>query len=174
MAENAGLLKDNDDIFATPAVGETSFDANPIYRKIFEEKERAKRREGNGGNSIEDSSIAGPDFDPVPIIRDNTKQLKTLQFDLSILVSGGIQHRILHRFTGHYTDLELVEGAFQHFKVEIKRKQPPLKLYIQYLPDKNTQRKGGEMGKKERDLTVYYSFHSPKPSSTNYDGMVQN
>ena len=39
MAENAGLLMENDGVFVTPGVGETSFDENPIYRKIFEEKE---------------------------------------------------------------------------------------------------------------------------------------
>ena len=38
MAENAGLLRENK-VFSIPAVGETKYDKNPIYKKIFEEKQ---------------------------------------------------------------------------------------------------------------------------------------
>ena len=111
------------------------------------------------------------EIDPTPIIKYNAKQLKTLQFDLSILVSGGIEHRVIHRFTGHYTDLELVEGAFCHFKVHIKKLQPPMKLFIHY---QNKKKLDAATEKKERDLTIYYSYNSPKPSEDNNDGMARN
>ena len=46
-----------------------------------------------------------------------------------------------------------------------------MKLFIHYLHKKKLD---AANEKKERDLTVYYSFNSPKPSQDNNDGMARN
>ena len=45
------------------------------------------------------------------------------------------------------TELDIVEGTFQMFKIEIRKILGPLKLFIMYK----------DKSKKDRDLRIYYS-----------------
>lgn len=98
------------------------------------------------------------------IIKKNDKELKTLQFQLKMLVSSGIQHEVIPRFRGRYTRVDIVEGTFQLFKIETRKLQAPLRIVIRYV----------ESSAEKRDLRVIYSRTIPKPEVAMCDGSVDS
>ena len=72
------------------------------------------------------------EFDIAPITQDNSKTIKTLQFELNNMISSGINHELIHRFSGNYTTLDIVEGTFKMYKIEIRKMLSPMKLFINY------------------------------------------
>lgn len=65
------------------------------------------------------------------------KELKALQYQLKMVVSSGNIHTVLVR-TGignkeFRNEVEILEGTFNFFKIEMKGLLHPLKIYIKYL-----------------------------------------
>ena len=49
-----------------------------------------------------------------------------------MLISSGVQHELINRFNGRHTRLDIVEGTFKIYKIEIHKMLSPMKLYITY------------------------------------------
>ena len=61
------------------------------------------------------------------------------------------------------TELDIVEGTFKMYKIELRKILGPLKLFIFY-----------KCAKKDRNLRIYYSQSTPKPEANNCEGYAEN
>ena len=125
MAENVTQMKETE-LFVSPLQPAPQFEAHPIHRKVLAEKL------ARGEASLDGKGRAVQAFDTEPIIEENTKQLKTLQFQLGMLVSSGVEHQLINRFKGSYEPVDIVEGTFRMYKIAIRKLLSPLKLFIHY------------------------------------------
>ena len=133
MAENMAHLQETD-LYQSPVkYTDKVFEAHPIYKKVLAEKLKREEEEAATMQKSNDMVKTMQEFNAKPIIDENTKQLKTLQFQLGMLVSGGVQHTLITRFNGStFTHLDIVEGTFQLFKIETRKILSPMKLFIIY------------------------------------------
>ena len=84
MAENATQMKTH--IFS----GESHLDqTNPVYRKIVDEKQALRLNSPKKGDTRKEEIVH---LDTEPIIEKNIKELKTLQFELEMMISDGLKH----------------------------------------------------------------------------------
>lgn len=73
------------------------------------------------------------------------------------------------------TQVDIVEGTFQMFKIETRKLLSPLKLYITYKDREITQsdlEQSNEPKKLNKDLRILYSQTIPKPEEYNCDGVA--
>ena len=125
MAENASQMKVSN-LFVDAADEKANFDSQPIYKKVLVDK-LARRKQKVRQSAEKDMQ----EFDIVPITQENTKTIKTLQFELEMMISSGLQHEVIHR-NAHHTHLDIVEGTFKMYKIEIRKLLSPMKLFIKY------------------------------------------
>ena len=87
-----------------------------------------------------------------------------------MVVSSGVQHERIERSTNQniFTEIDIVEGTFQLFKLEVKDMLNPLKMYFKYLGDDVKNNKPAGL------LRVIYSRTNPKPEVKNCQGCVEN
>ena len=123
------------------------------------------------------SSKGLQEFNTEPIIKHNNKNLKMMQFELDMLVSSGVQHELLPRWTsGVQTKIDIVEGTFKLYKIETKKMLSPIKLFIRYKKSKGAEQPKASKEKvlnTKSDLKVLYSFNNPKPEESNCDGFLK-
>ena len=168
-------------------------DSNPLFKRIIQQKLRkhenvSRYESANAFEKELPSSDRGlKEFNTEPIIDHNNMNLKTIQFQLNMLVSSGVQHELLSRFVnGSTTKIDIVGGTFKLFKVETRKLLSPLKIFIKYkkiqssTPEKETitnLNASKQLVKKSetssQDLKLLYSFSNPKPEESNCDGQAQ-
>ena len=91
------------------------------------------------------------------------------------MISSGINHELINRFSGNYTTLDIVEGTFKMYKIEIRKILSPMKLFINYRRNYDQKKNsGGSVRKDERDLRIIYSQTNSKPDEKNCDGIAEN
>ena len=93
-------------------------------------------------------------------MKENVKELRTLKFEASTIVKGPIGHILMIR--DQITEIDLIEGTFSFFRVEVKGLLNPLKLLFKYNDEKYT------------DLKVIYSRTSPQPDERKNERIVEN
>lgn len=95
----------------------------------------------------------------------NAKQLKALQYQCNMVVSSGSIHQTLARTTinsrNFRNEVEILEGTFQFFKIEMKGLQQPMKIFIKYLSVPENPVFG--------DLQVFVSKKVDKPEESMCD-----
>ena len=161
-------------------------DSNPLIRRIIQNKLKKSTDKPIRDPEKLYSSKALQDFNTEPIIDQNNKFLKTLQFQLNMLVSSGVQHDFIPRYNGQSTKLDIVEGTFKLFKIETRKLLSPLKLVITYKTSAAKRAKNRDLlltsqqpdnakaAKPEKDLRIYYSCTNPKPEENNCEGQTEN
>ena len=176
MAENASQMKVSD-LFVDPTNEKQSFDSEPVYKQIVAEKLKQKKSQVTKNSESKDML----DFDIVPVLQENTKTIKTMQFELEMMISSGLQHELINRFSGTYTHLDIVEGTFKMYKIEIRKLISPMKLFIKYKTSNGSavdthaiKTSDSAASKNDRDLRIIYSYTNSKPEAHNCDGVAEN
>ena len=72
-------------LFVDADDGKSKFDSQPIYKKVLVDK--LARRQKKVRQSAEKDM---QEFDIVPVTQENTKTIKTLQFELEMMISSGL------------------------------------------------------------------------------------
>ena len=75
--------------------------------------------------------------------------------------------------------MDIVEGTFKMYKIEIRKLISPMKLFIKYksngeVSKDTTAAKANGVSKNERDLRIIYSYTNSKPEANNCDGVAEN
>ena len=69
-------------------------------------------------------------FDALSQIRKNISELRHLKFEVSKVIASGEPHMLIERNRSYKIDL--VEGAYQYFNVDVNGLLSPLRLKFEY------------------------------------------
>jgi len=99
-------------------------------------------------------------IDTGAMLLQTSKTLKSMLFTVNRIVEGEIKHVVIPRTDRHPFVVEVTEGTFTYYRIEVRGLSPPLKLTFEYQKEGN---------KKLNDLVIYMSRRNRQPDAKSFE-----